>query len=433
MVQSIARHWRQQLVSDRSLRLLTMKVDFKSSNDLLQDCGDQDPVRDLCHCGALSPCGGLLPKDDLLHSDALPVMAGEPVVEATGDEQPSQEELQRWQSKIAQYHRAAGHPTNRNLARLVKNAGQPEWKVQEVLKYQCPACISLKPGGTSSGAIPPMDTAEWLIPGTKRKLKFLLTIHLATKLRVAHIIKEYDNMTMEAESSEDIIKGFSEKWLSILPKPDLVVLDSSKTFTSEKLRDFLTNINVQVHITAEKEPWANGVAEAAIQDVKHVASAAQLENLPQLAAVTLFLATSAFNSTEYTAGFSSFQWAYGKQYTFKDEDHRTFQQIPPGVDFQTLIQTRQLAEEIAVKTKAKRTLSKLANTTVRQPLRTFSPMDLVKVWRKLQPSVRGGHKKSGRPQWIGPGRVIFQEVLPHQPEGDHRRHILWVLIGNRVM
>ena len=31
MVQSIARHWRQQLVSDRSLRLLTMKVDFKSS------------------------------------------------------------------------------------------------------------------------------------------------------------------------------------------------------------------------------------------------------------------------------------------------------------------------------------------------------------------------------------------------------------------
>ena len=65
-------------------------------------------------------------------------------------------------------------------------------------------------------------------------------------------------------------------------------------------------------------------------------------------------------------------------------------------------------------------------------------MDLVKVWRKLQPSdqhkgVRGGHKKSGRPQWIGPGRVIFQEVLPHQPEGDHRRHILWVLIGNRVM
>ena len=283
-----------------------------------------------------------------------------------------------------------------------------------------------------------MDTAEWLIPGTKKKLKFLHMMDLATKLRVAHVIKEYDNMTMEAENAEDIITGFSEKWLSILPKPDLVVLDSSKTFTSEKLREFLININVQVHIIAEKEPWANGVVEAAIQDIKNVASAIQLENLPQVPSVTLFLATSALNSTEYTAGFSSFQWAYGKQYTLRDEDYRTFQQIPPGVDFQNLVQSRQLAEEIAVKTKAKRTLSKLANTTVRQPLRTFNPMDLVKVWRKLQPSdqykgVRGGHKKAGRPQWIGPGRVIFQEVLPHQPEGDHRRHIIWVLIGNRVM
>ena len=452
MVQAIARFWRQQLASDRSLRLLTMKEDFKSSNDLLHDCGDQGPVRDLCHCGALSPCGDLLPKDDLLHPDALPVMSGEPVVETADGDVPSPEEVQRWQSKIAQYHRAAGHPTNRNLARLVKNAGQPEWKIQEVLKYQCPACASIKPGGTSSGAIPPastapmyrawqavaMDTAEWLIPGTKRKLKFLLMMDLATKLRVAHIIKEYDNMTMEAENAEDIITGFSEKWLSILPKPDLVILDSSKTFTSEKLREFLININVQVHIIAEKEPWANGVVEAAIQDIKNVASAIQLENLPQAPSVTLFLATSALNSTEYTAGFSSFQWAYGKQYTLRDEDYRTFQQVPPGMDFQNLIQLRQLAEEIAVKTKAKRTLSKLANTTVRQPLRTFNPMDLVKVWRKLQPSdqhkgVRGGHKKSGRPQWIGPGRVIFQEVLPHQPEGDHRRHILWVLIGNRVM
>ena len=249
-----------------------------------------------------------------------------------------------------------------------------------------------------------MDTAEWLIPGTKKKLKFLLMMDLATKLRVAHVIKEYDNMTMEAENAEDIITGFSEKWLSILPKPDLVVLDGSKTFTSEKLREFLININVQVHIIAEKEPWANGVVEAAIQDIKNVASAIQLENLPQVPSVTLFLATSALNSTEYTAGFSSFQWAHGKQYTLRDEDYRTFQQIPPGVDFQNLVQSRQLAEEIAVKTKAKRTLSKLANTTVRQPLRTFNPMDLVKVWRKLQPSdqykgVRGGHNH----EWLRGG------------------------------
>ncbi|CAE7667012.1 GIP, partial [Symbiodinium microadriaticum] len=39
--------------------------------------------------------------------------------------------------------------------------------------------------------------------------------------------------------------------------------------------------------------------------------------------------------------------------------------------------------EIARQAKAKRTLTKLNNTSVRQPLRQFSPLDLVKVWRKV--------------------------------------------------
>ena len=41
-------------------------------------------------------------------------------------------------------------------------------------------------------------------------------------------------------------------------------------------------------------------------------------------------------------------------------------------------------------------------------------------------------EESGRPHWVGPGRVAFQEVLPHQEEGDPRRHILWAVIGSRI-
>ena len=43
-------------------------------------------------------------------------------------------------------------------------------------------------------------------------------------------------------------------------------------------------------------------------------------------------------------------------------------------------------------------------------------------------------KKSGRPHWIGPGRVVFSEVLPHQRgEDDGRRHVVWVLVGNQLL
>ena len=35
--------------------------------------------------------------------------------------------------------------------------------------------------------------------------------------------------------------------------------------------------------------------------------------------------------------------------------------------------------------------------------------------------------------WIGPGRVIFHEVLNHQHHEDHRRHIVWVLMHNQLL
>ena len=102
-----------------------------------------------------------------------------------------------------------------------------------------------------------------------------------------------------------------------------------------------------------------------------------------------------------------------------------------------LITARQKAEDVARKTKAQRTISKLSNSTVRQPLRTFADMDLVKIWRHMWPAEvhkgpRGGFKKSGRPHWIGPGRVVFSEILPQQERGDQRRHIVWVLVGSQL-
>ena len=45
----------------------------------------------------------------------------------------------------------------------------------------------------------------------------------------------------------------------------------------------------------------------------------------------------------------------------------------------------------------------------------------------------GGFQRSICPHWIGPGRVIFHEVLPHQEEGDDKRHILCVLVVSQLL
>ena len=359
--------------------------------------------------------------------------------------------FKNWQAQIAKFHKAAGHPTNRNLARIVKEAGHEEWRVQAALDHQCPACQSLKLGGTSSGQIPPastmglvpawhsvgVDTGEWVVPHSKHKVKFLVFVDVATKLWVVHPLYIYDIVAMRTETTEDVTRAFTERWLSTFPKPQVLMMDSGKSFISESFHEFASSLNIQVHFVAEKEHWAHGIVEAVVQDIKMTASAIQLEALDQDYMVTLHLAASALNSTEYTAGYSAFQWAFGQQYSLSDEDVRTFHGSDFRGEFVKLITARQQAEQVATKTRAKRILSKLANSTVRQPLRQFTPMDLVKIWRRVWPKQqyqgpRGGLRKSGRPHWVGPGRVVFSEVLPHQQAGDDRRHVVWVLIGSQL-
>ncbi len=153
----------------------------------------------------------------------------------------------RWEAQIAKFHKAAGHPSNRNLARIIKEAGHEEWKVEMARNYHCPACASLKSGGTSSGSVPPatthkmysawhavgVDSGEWIPPGSKIKVKFLLLMDLATKLRVVCPLFSYDFLEMRTESGHDLIKAFSERWLSLFPKPKLLVLDAARSFSSD--------------------------------------------------------------------------------------------------------------------------------------------------------------------------------------------------------
>ena len=85
------------------------------------------------------------------------------------------------------------------------------------------------------------------------------------------------------------------------------------------------------------------------------------------------LSAAALNSTEYTKGYSSYQWCYGKDYTLEDEDIRTFHdplQDGNSMSYEALVRARQEAEAIARKTRALRVMSRLKNSTVRQPLRT---------------------------------------------------------------
>ena len=372
-------------------------------------------------------------------------------VKAKQDIVPTDQELAQWKIQLLKYHRASGHPNNYNLARIIREAGKPRWQVQAAFELHCDECKAMKQGGESSGKIPPatlrplpkawevvgMDTFEWIPHNANQKLKVLLLIDLATKFKVTTCLHKCPLYEMKMETTAQLLEAFTKLWLADKPKPICLVPDNARSMISQQMRTVMSDLNISVEPPPAKESWAHGLVERAVQEVKDVSSKISMDQ-PSLSPETvLALTTHALNSTEFVQGFTPFQWVYGRQFSLSEEDERTMALISPDVpsnEFLDLMTRRTMAEDVARRQRALRTLSKLHNSRVRQPLQVFQPMDLVKIWRKYTTDggTRGGLRRTGKNQWLGPGRVVFHEIIRDQVPGDPRRHIVWVIVAGNM-
>ena len=226
---------------------------------------------------------------------------------------------------------------------------------------------------------------------------------LATKFKVTKILMKCGLSEQKTETTEQLLEAFTQLWLQDKPKPVYLIPDNAKSMISMRMREVLSDFNIVLDPPAPKESWAHGLLERAVQEVKEVASKISLSNTDLTPETVLALATHALNSTEYVQGYTPFQWVYGAQPTLTDEDIASFSLSPDdaaGLNYGALLKKRQEAENVARYVKAMRTINKIKNSKVQQPLQTFHPMDLVKIWRKYTSPVgpRGGLKKTARPQ-----------------------------------
>ena len=382
--------------------------------------------------------------------DADPVeLQPDPAASST---EPSAQERQMWEAKLARLHRAGGHPTSRNMARMLRDAQLPRWKIQMALDYKCSACEESRLGSQSSKQVPPastrplplaweqvtMDVSEWEVPESPVKVKFLVMMDVATRFRMVETLFVYNYDKARSESTDDMIRVITLRWIMTKPRPKVLIPDNAKSFSSGRFSEFFGSIGISVVTPPDKESWAHGLAERSVGLVKEVANKLQRDSPAQDPSLTLALATSALNHTEVTKGYSAVQWAFGVQPSMQEDVEELRFQLGTPLDhdqgqFMRLLQRRSEAEEVARKARASSTLSKLANTSLRQPVRTFNMAQPVMVWRKFLPQTvfkgrRGGVKRTVRARWVGPGRVVFHELLPHQDDGD-RRHVVWVILN----
>ena len=433
LCRSIAKLWRKSLVPERWTKMLATAP---IAMDPFTEAFAVEDKSSLCP-GEFEP--------DLFAEDEELIPADE--------HEPSPEEKKVWSAKLDRFHRAAGHPTSRNLARMLADAQLPKWKIKMALEHQCPVCQECKPGGISSKQINPattrelpapwdhlgIDAAEWEVPGVNLKLKFVLLMDLSTKYKVTETLFQCPHCQVRVEKAEDMIRTVALRWLSDKPRPKVIIPDNAKSLTSAKFCDYMGDLGIIVSFPPDHESWAHGLVERGIQVVKETASRIHLSMPDQDPIISLALATAAVNATEYVKGYSSIQWVFGRQAEFSDEELRQQLSLPferQEDQFVRLINQRTSAEEHARKARASTTLSKLKNTTIKQPLRTFQLSQPVMVWRKFLPfsfhqGKRGGTKRTVKARWIGPGFVVLHELVPGQGEGD-RVPIVWVVIGSTL-
>eukprot|EP00435_Cladocopium_sp_Y103_P006371 s604_g2.t1 len=390
MCRSIAQSWRSELYPERFLQRLHAPM---ASMMTEEEC-----------LFSLGLCGD---RHELLPS------------EQSASDMPSDPKvIDQWKVNMLKFHRAAGHTSNYNLARLLRDAGRPAWQVKAALDLHCDECAAAKLGGISSGKIPPaslrplpkawqcvgMDCTEWTPYQSKIKYTILVLMDLATKFKATRIILECGLSQQKTETADQILESFSQLWLQDKPKPMYLIPDNAKSMTSVKMKDVLAEMNIMLDPPAPKESWAHGLIERAVQEVKEVSTKIHMANPDLSSATCLALATNALNSTEYVQGYTPFQWVYGSQATLDDEEHAAFPIEPTesiGGDFTALLQRRKDAEDVARKVKADRTLNKLRNS-------------------------------KGKAQWLGPGRVVFHEVINGQHPQDERKHVVWVVVGGAM-
>jgi hypothetical protein len=284
-----------------------------------------------------------------------------------------------------------------------------------------------------------LDIGEWTVPNFDRKIKFILFIDMATRYKVTESLFDYAHGEVKIENADMVIQAITLRWLMDKPRPHVLIPDNAKSLMSQKFVDFMMEMGVEVIPPPDQESWAHGIVERAINLIKTTATKIHM-SMPDLdPRLTLALATSALNSSEFHRGYTSLQWAFGKQTEFGDEELRRQLCLPidhQQQEFARLLSSGQTAEACARKAKAPVVYSKLKNTSIRQPVRTFHPAQPVMVWRKYLPATqykgkRGGKMKVMRPRWIGPGRVVMHELVPGQTEGD-RQQVIWVVFGNKM-
>ena len=359
-------------------------------------------------------------------------------------EQVTAEKREQARSMLHKLHRAAGHPTNKNLARLCKDRRLPPWVIEEARNLKCQSCTeSLRgsqkiiPRSLGDCARPwqfvAMDAFDLSFPAQRQKARYILFVCVATHFMAIAMTWKGEMSTTGTDSGQKVIDTFSNTWLMHRLRPQWVIMDSQRSFAQGIFPEFLEMAGIGSVVTAGEAHWQNGVAEAMINTAKRTMRRLRNEDMNMSPESVGCLAAYAHNHTDRCKGFSPIQWCYGVDPDASENPMDPLfwnkENMFGSKVFADLQRMRDKAEEINREERARTTTSRLLNAAPRPALK-YEIGDHVCIWRSATLKARKRDETyNPEARFIGPGRVILIEPTV---EPDRREGVIWVLFGARI-
>ena len=193
----------------------------------------------------------------------------EPLAERSSDGQepnhdPDQPEVGNVSRALRRLHANLGHPSNKDLVRVLRNSGASEEAIRQASELECSVCHNHK---APSSALPANTSRATrfnekigldvkYLPGWKpnQKVPCINIIDYASSLQVMCPI-------FQRETSEVTIGVLRDSWIHWAGVPEHLELDPSKPNLSNMLAEYCENRGIVMHHIAADAHWQLGKVE----------------------------------------------------------------------------------------------------------------------------------------------------------------------------
>ena len=340
------------------------------------------------------------------------------------------------QRTVMRLHRNLGHPTNRELIRLLREKNAQADLLEAAESHSCSVCdVHRPPAGVPVSSMPraltfnhraQADTLWVQIPGTQRQQPVLMISDSSTRLLAARHLRG-------GEKTEEFIKHLERAWLRSFGPMQILAVDEHRAWSSDRMREWCTEQGIQLQISPGQSHTRLAILERRHQVTRRALSLFLQAN-PVIASdpdglvIALNYVVRQINRTPNVSGFSPLQWTLG--YTphvpgllMEEPDIPNPSHLSPSDRFMEKLRLQQEAAKAMMKADTDRRLRRALLRKFMGQQHVLRAGDLCFYWRDAPAG------SAAKLQRRGPATVIMREEGPHGPTTD----VYWIGHGTSLL